>query len=376
MSDNHFIRNLNSFNSLSCQISPMPSAVIQWNKEPTSIIIQQQPLHQNTLRQTHRNSPNDNGNDQIYQVVNVSNFPSSISKYQTGDSLFCMDSRLRTSINKPTSYYIQNIPSNGPANSNRINHDGLLNNDGSPIQQQAVIQTRQHAQISIVNNGHIPVTQLQVQSQVRSRTQNETGIPQNILQAVRNLNQVNYDISALDSIPPTNSNTHCKPSPFEGDKVPQQRLDSEISGISYTSTPYQTIQLISHQEHQEQSHLQQIQNQQISQMQKAQKADDGLSKIERDHDIEQRQKLLRIEHERINDKRRRQKKTSQEKEILEVEYLKNPNWDYQKKCDLAIKLNFTFNQVSKWNWDRRKKEDNDAARKAKKEAKKQAAAQH
>jgi hypothetical protein len=45
-----------------------------------------------------------------------------------------------------------------------------------------------------------------------------------------------------------------------------------------------------------------------------------------------------------------------EKEILEVEYLKNPNWDYQKKCDLAILLNFTFSQVSKWNWDRRKKE--------------------
>jgi len=36
-------------------------------------------------------------------------------------------------------------------------------------------------------------------------------------------------------------------------------------------------------------------------------------------------------------------------------------------------LNFTFNQVSKWNWDRRKKEENDIARKAKKEAKKLAA---
>lgn len=30
-------------------------------------------------------------------------------------------------------------------------------------------------------------------------------------------------------------------------------------------------------------------------------------------------------------------------------------WDYETKCDLAIKLDFTFAQVSKWYWDRRKK---------------------
>ena len=54
---------------------------------------------------------------------------------------------------------------------------------------------------------------------------------------------------------------------------------------------------------------------------------------------------------------------------MEAEYLKNPNWDYQKKCDLAILLNFTFSQVSKWNWDRRKKEQNQQAKMAKKEAK-------
>ena len=44
--------------------------------------------------------------------------------------------------------------------------------------------------------------------------------------------------------------------------------------------------------------------------------------------MDQRRKLLKIEHERINDKRRRQKKSSEEKEILEAEYIKNPNWDY------------------------------------------------
>ena len=35
--------------------------------------------------------------------------------------------------------------------------------------------------------------------------------------------------------------------------------------------------------------------------------------------------------------------------------MKDPSWDYQKKVDLAIKLGFTFAQVSKWNWDRKKK---------------------
>lgn len=55
--------------------------------------------------------------------------------------------------------------------------------------------------------------------------------------------------------------------------------------------------------------------------------------------------------------------------------MKNPNWDYQKKCDLAILLNFTFSQVSKWNWDRRKKQENQIAKVAKKEAKLAAKAQ-
>jgi hypothetical protein len=50
---------------------------------------------------------------------------------------------------------------------------------------------------------------------------------------------------------------------------------------------------------------------------------------------------------------------------LEAEYVKNPNWDYQKKCDLALRLNFTFGQVSKWNWDRRKKEEATLAKQAK-----------
>lgn len=77
----------------------------------------------------------------------------------------------------------------------------------------------------------------------------------------------------------------------------------------------------------------------------------------RESEIEQRKKLLQIEHDKIIAGRRRQKKSSEEKNILEAEYLKNPRWDYQKKCDLALALNLTFGQVSKWNWDRRKKEE-------------------
>lgn len=53
---------------------------------------------------------------------------------------------------------------------------------------------------------------------------------------------------------------------------------------------------------------------------------------------------------------RRQKKTGDEKKILENEFKKDPNWSYQKKVDLALRLGFTFAQVSKWNWDMRKKE--------------------
>jgi hypothetical protein len=66
------------------------------------------------------------------------------------------------------------------------------------------------------------------------------------------------------------------------------------------------------------------------------------------------------------DKLRRQKKSGDEKKILENEFLKDPNWSYQKKVDLAIALGFTFAQVSKWNWDMRKKEGIEISRKKKK----------
>lgn len=85
-----------------------------------------------------------------------------------------------------------------------------------------------------------------------------------------------------------------------------------------------------------------------------------------DPELKQRQALLKIEHERILQKRRRQKKSTDQKEVLEAEYLKNPNWDYQKKCDLALALNYTTIQIAKWNWDRKKKDEASMAKKNKK----------
>ena len=33
----------------------------------------------------------------------------------------------------------------------------------------------------------------------------------------------------------------------------------------------------------------------------------------------------------------------------------NPTWDYQTKVKIAEEIGMTFNQISKWNWDYRKK---------------------
>lgn len=49
---------------------------------------------------------------------------------------------------------------------------------------------------------------------------------------------------------------------------------------------------------------------------------------EYDEEISQRKALLQIEHRRIQDKRKRQKKSDDELNILENEFLKSPTWDY------------------------------------------------
>eukprot|EP00347_Sterkiella_histriomuscorum_P019920 403339801 len=67
-------------------------------------------------------------------------------------------------------------------------------------------------------------------------------------------------------------------------------------------------------------------------------------------------KLIDIALTRIKSNQKRLKKSQEEVQVLENEFLKNPAWDYQKKSELALKLNMTFNTVQKWNFDRMKKE--------------------
>ena len=74
-----------------------------------------------------------------------------------------------------------------------------------------------------------------------------------------------------------------------------------------------------------------------------------------------KQKLREIDHEKIKGKKKtRFRKNKEQLGILEIEYIKflksGIEWSYELKCDLAIKLDFTFTQVSKWFWDRRKKD--------------------
>lgn len=41
--------------------------------------------------------------------------------------------------------------------------------------------------------------------------------------------------------------------------------------------------------------------------------------------------------------------------ILMKYFDKNPNWTYAIKMEIAAQIGMTPNQVSKWNWDQRKK---------------------
>eukprot|EP00347_Sterkiella_histriomuscorum_P020930 403335908 len=67
-------------------------------------------------------------------------------------------------------------------------------------------------------------------------------------------------------------------------------------------------------------------------------------------------KLIDLALTRIKSNQKRLKKSQEEVQMLENEFLKNPIWDYQKKSELALKLNMTFHTVQKWNFDRNKKE--------------------
>ena len=48
------------------------------------------------------------------------------------------------------------------------------------------------------------------------------------------------------------------------------------------------------------------------------------------------------------------KKSSHKKKLIEY-FNANPIWDYTLKVTIAKELGMTFNQISKWNWDQRKK---------------------
>lgn len=52
---------------------------------------------------------------------------------------------------------------------------------------------------------------------------------------------------------------------------------------------------------------------------------------------------------------RRLRKNPKQIDILIAHFNRRPVWDYAEKVAIAEELNMTFGQVSKWNWDHRKK---------------------
>ena len=54
-------------------------------------------------------------------------------------------------------------------------------------------------------------------------------------------------------------------------------------------------------------------------------------------------------------KGRRMRKNPQHMYLLVDYFNTNPVWDYETKVRIAEEIGMTFNQVSKWNWDYRKK---------------------
>ena len=52
---------------------------------------------------------------------------------------------------------------------------------------------------------------------------------------------------------------------------------------------------------------------------------------------------------------RRMRKNSDQMTILTEYFNRNPNWSFATKMEIASQIDMTPNQVSKWNWDQRKK---------------------
>ncbi len=52
---------------------------------------------------------------------------------------------------------------------------------------------------------------------------------------------------------------------------------------------------------------------------------------------------------------KRMRKTGWQKEYLEEEFKKSNVWTYAQKVQIAAHIGMNYHQVSKWNWDERKK---------------------
>ena len=71
-------------------------------------------------------------------------------------------------------------------------------------------------------------------------------------------------------------------------------------------------------------------------------------------DMQRRIKLDREYFSKLEDGKRYRKNKNQIKRLKEI-YAQDPVWDYSKKITIAEELGMTLQQVSKWNWDHRKK---------------------
>lgn len=70
--------------------------------------------------------------------------------------------------------------------------------------------------------------------------------------------------------------------------------------------------------------------------------------------MKRRIKLDREYFSKLEDGKRYRKNKNQIKRLKEI-YAQEPVWDYSKKITIAEELGMTLQQVSKWNWDHRKK---------------------
>eukprot|EP00347_Sterkiella_histriomuscorum_P017478 403349208 len=89
----------------------------------------------------------------------------------------------------------------------------------------------------------------------------------------------------------------------------------------------------------------------------------------RDYIKKMEQKRIKEQLANGNHKKQLQRKTSEQLQGLEDAYEQNHNWSYGQKLLLSAELNLTFNQVTKWNWDRKQNEGRILQRKSKREKK-------